>query len=97
MPAWPRRTFLAKETKGRYSSDVWELIQAQTCGSVNTSIKFSSWGFGFGLVTFPEAGPFSQYFFMTLTLKCWDFADGWYGPGRAKSKMRSTALCKGIQ
>lgn len=54
-----------KAWKGTGGSDIWELIQAQPCGSVNTCIRLRSWGFG--LDTFSQIQPLSQDLLMIQT------------------------------
>ena len=54
-----------KAWKGTGGSDIWELIQAQPCGSANTSIRLRSWGFG--LDKFSQIWPLAQDLLMIWT------------------------------
>lgn len=54
-----------KAWKGTGGSDIWEVIQAQPCGSANTCIRLRSWGFG--LDKFSQIRPLSQDLLMIQT------------------------------
>lgn len=75
-----------KAWKGTGGSDIWELIQAQPCGSANTSIP--------GVLVWINVLKYGlcPRTYLWYELNFWDFADGWFDVGISLNT-GSTVVC----